>query len=186
MNSIFLGGRNIMTKKNFEQNLIRIWDSLRTEYEGSRTCAGVNCHDCPLNILCNPDIGAVIIDAYRYIEIVENWVKEHPVMTEEYKQQEPKVDQQIDTEIEQVCHELHKRYVKSEIVEKPESIEKNLRHEVSELMCLKCLNRWVGVYPDDVLLKNIACKCGEVGYVIKTGQTTEAVIDRILNSKDRK
>ena len=43
-------------------------------------------------------------------------------------------------------------------------------HEVSELICLKCLHRWIGVYPKSLLLKDIECKCGEVGYVIKTGQ----------------
>ena len=49
-------------------------------------------------------------------------------------------------------------------------IEENIPHEVSELICLKCLNRWIGVYPADVLLKDLECKCGEVGYTIKTGQ----------------
>lgn len=136
MNSIFIGGRNKMTKENYEQNLIRLWDSLRTEYKGSRTCAGVNCHDCPLNLLCNLDIGATIIDAYRYIEIVNNWVKEHPVMTnamkfkeifgtqpsgissyndfwdKEYKEQDPS------TGNEQECHEIHKRYEKGMTKEK--------------------------------------------------------------------
>ena len=43
-------------------------------------------------------------------------------------------------------------------------------HEVSELICLKCLHRWTGVYPESLLLKDIECKCGEVGYVIKTGE----------------
>jgi len=43
-------------------------------------------------------------------------------------------------------------------------------YEVSELVCLKCLNRWIGVYPSDVPLKNVECKCGAVGFVIKTGQ----------------
>lgn len=51
------------------------------------------------------------------------------------------------------------------------SIEANTEHEVAELICLKCLNRWIGVYPSELPLKNIECKCGEVGYVIKTGQT---------------
>ena len=50
-------------------------------------------------------------------------------------------------------------------------IEDNLEHEVSELICLKCLNRWIGVYPSELPLKDIECECGEVGYVIKTGQT---------------
>ena len=46
-------------------------------------------------------------------------------------------------------------------------------HEVCELICLKCMHRWIGVYPETTLLKDIACQCGEVGYVIKTGQTIE-------------
>ena len=50
-------------------------------------------------------------------------------------------------------------------------IEDNIEHEVSELICLKCLNRWIGVYPSELPLKDIECKCGGVGYVIKTGQT---------------
>ena len=50
-------------------------------------------------------------------------------------------------------------------------MEEKVPHEVSELICLKCLNRWIGVYPESVLLKEIECKCGAIGYVIKTGQT---------------
>ena len=50
-------------------------------------------------------------------------------------------------------------------------IEVNLPHEVSELICLKCLNRWIGVYPRYTQLKEMQCKCGEKGYVIKTGQS---------------
>ena len=50
-------------------------------------------------------------------------------------------------------------------------IEDNIEHEVSELICLKCLNRWIGVYPSETSLNQLECKCGEIGYVIKTGQT---------------
>ena len=53
-------------------------------------------------------------------------------------------------------------------------IESNLPHEVAELICLKCLHRWIGVYPEKTPLKKLECKCGAVGYVIKTGQTIEA------------
>lgn len=49
-------------------------------------------------------------------------------------------------------------------------IEDNIEHEVTELICLKCLNRWIGVYPSETPLKQLECKCGEIGYVIKTGQ----------------
>lgn len=51
------------------------------------------------------------------------------------------------------------------------NIEDNIPHEVSELICLKCLHRWIGVYPETTLLKELQCKCGEAGYVIKTGQS---------------
>lgn len=49
--------------------------------------------------------------------------------------------------------------------------EANMTHEVAELICLKCLSRWIGVYPQDTPLKKLECKCGAVGHVIKTGQT---------------
>lgn len=51
------------------------------------------------------------------------------------------------------------------------SNEAYLEHEVSELICLKCLSRWIGVYPKQIPLKNLECQCGAVGFVIKTGQT---------------
>ena len=51
------------------------------------------------------------------------------------------------------------------------SNEAYLEHEVAECICLKCLHRWIGVYPKQTPLKNLECKCGAVGFVIKTGQT---------------
>ena len=51
------------------------------------------------------------------------------------------------------------------------SNEEYLSHEVSEVICLKCLHRWIAVYPSRTLLKELECPCGEIGYVIKTGQT---------------
>jgi len=50
-------------------------------------------------------------------------------------------------------------------------IEEYMPHVVREVICLKCLSRWIAVYPEKVLLKQIGCpKCGFVGYVIATGQ----------------
>ena len=51
------------------------------------------------------------------------------------------------------------------------SNEECLPHEVSEVICLKCLHRWIAVYPSQTLLKELECQCGEIGFVIKTGQT---------------
>ena len=53
------------------------------------------------------------------------------------------------------------------------NIEEYTPHEVAELICLKCNTRWIGVYPQNTLLKDIECKCGEKGLVIKTGQTLD-------------
>lgn len=64
-------------------------------------------------------------------------------------------------------------------------IEENTEHEVAELICLKCLNRWIGVYPSELPLKDIECKCGEVGYVIKTGQTLPDVPDENMENDAR-
>ena len=51
------------------------------------------------------------------------------------------------------------------------SNEEYLPHEVCEVICLKCLHRWIAVYPSKTLLKELECPCGEIGFVIKTGQT---------------
>lgn len=53
------------------------------------------------------------------------------------------------------------------------NIETNLSHTISEVICLKCLHRWISVRPSEVWLKDIECpNCGR-GYVIKTGQPLE-------------
>lgn len=34
-------------------------------------------------------------------------------------------------------------------------IEANLEHKVSEVICIKCLHRWIGIIPTRVLLKEL-------------------------------
>lgn len=47
-------------------------------------------------------------------------------------------------------------------------------HTVTEVICLKCLNRWISVRPITVLLKNLECpKCNCCGFVIETGENIE-------------
>lgn len=54
--------------------------------------------------------------------------------------------------------------------------EEKLPHCVSEVICLKCLHRWLAVRPDDVLLKELECpKCHFTGAVINTGQELKEV-----------
>jgi hypothetical protein len=50
--------------------------------------------------------------------------------------------------------------------------EQNLQHKVSEVMCAKCLKRWIAIRPSETLLKQLECeKCGS-GFVIETGEET--------------
>jgi len=50
-------------------------------------------------------------------------------------------------------------------------IEKNLEHSVSELICIDCKHRWIGVYPKLTMLKDLVCpNCNVTGTVIDTGQ----------------
>jgi Zn finger protein HypA/HybF involved in hydrogenase expression len=47
----------------------------------------------------------------------------------------------------------------------------NKPHIVSEVVCLKCLKRWMAVRSEETLLKDLECpKCGEIGFAIETGE----------------
>lgn len=67
----------MMTKEEYKENVIRMWDSLREdEYKGNEYCEGVVCDDCPLY---KKACGSLY--AYEALEIIENWAKEHPIVT---------------------------------------------------------------------------------------------------------
>jgi predicted nucleic-acid-binding Zn-ribbon protein len=58
------------------------------------------------------------------------------------------------------------------------NIEDTMWHKVSELICLKCLYRYIGVRPGELLLKSIECpKCGKTGGTIETGEDPESSND---------
>lgn len=48
--------------------------------------------------------------------------------------------------------------------------EENIPHKYSEVVCLKCLHRFISVRPVECRLKDLECTCGEVGYIIETGE----------------
>lgn len=53
-------------------------------------------------------------------------------------------------------------------------IEKNIPHTVSEVVCLKCLTRFICARPSKVLLKDLQCGvCGNTGYIIETGESLD-------------
>ena len=44
-------------------------------------------------------------------------------------------------------------------------------HVVRECLCARCGKRWIDVSPEGLWLKDMECPgCGEVGFVIGTGQ----------------
>jgi len=52
-------------------------------------------------------------------------------------------------------------------------IEKNMPHKISEVVCLKCLRRWIAVMPEKTLLKSLECLCGDNGVIIETGENID-------------
>lgn len=50
-------------------------------------------------------------------------------------------------------------------------IEEKMPHKVSEVVCLRCLNRWIAVRPAVTKLADLHCpRCGAIGAVIETGE----------------
>lgn len=53
-------------------------------------------------------------------------------------------------------------------------INANKPHKVSEVVCLKCLHRWISVRPCETLLKQLECPaCNNQGFTIETGENVE-------------
>lgn len=50
-------------------------------------------------------------------------------------------------------------------------IEEYMPHLVAEVMCAKCLRRWIAVFPERTPLINLECPgCNLTGFVFCTGQ----------------
>lgn len=48
----------MMTKEEYQRNLIRMFDSLRNKCTGEKNCRGVDCRDCPFyKKVCNANNG---------------------------------------------------------------------------------------------------------------------------------
>ncbi len=71
----------------FQRDLVRMWDSVRTHHKGNIKCLGVSCDKCPLvSHVCGTH--GTTFYAEKTIEIVSNWAKEHPIVTmaDKYKE----------------------------------------------------------------------------------------------------
>lgn len=130
----------MLSKEEYQKNLIRMFDSLRTEHKGEKNCDGVKCSNCYFGakICTTATREDALFNIHEAIEVIERWCKEHPVMTnamkfkeifgiqpseisscndfwnEEYNEQEPNVGS--DQERFE-CHEIHKHYGKGMIKE---------------------------------------------------------------------
>lgn len=67
----------MLTKEEYKRTFIRMMDSLREEYKGTYYCDGISCYDCPIGDVCR----GRLTDPYVVIEAVEQWGKEHPIVT---------------------------------------------------------------------------------------------------------
>ena len=64
----------MMNKEEYEKEIVRMWDSLRTINKGKSSCDGVLCGDCPLSLFDGCSSAEDIFDIYK---TVEEWSKEH-------------------------------------------------------------------------------------------------------------
>jgi hypothetical protein len=59
------------------------------------------------------------------------------------------------------------------------SIDENLPHTVSEVICINCKHRWIAVRPSKCKLKDLECAgCHQQGYVIETGEVFEELSNK--------
>lgn len=53
-------------------------------------------------------------------------------------------------------------------------VQEHTPRNTAELICIHCMKRWIGVWPEYVYLKDITCPyCNTRGTVITTGQMLE-------------
>lgn len=77
----------MMTKEEYKRNIVRMFDSIRSNNKGEKKCRGINCEDCPFDgKICNT--GEKAFRVYEAIEIVEQWAEQHPVKTNSQKFEE--------------------------------------------------------------------------------------------------
>lgn len=64
--------------------------------------------------------------------------------------------------------------MRDKILDIQDYIVEHTPHCTAELICVRCLHRWIGVWPEECLLKDLSCPhCKNKGAVITTGQILE-------------
>ncbi len=76
----------MISREEYEQTFVRMMDSLRDdEFKGKKGCSDVDCMKCPLKCACEFSIAKTVFNAIKIVEIVEQWGKEHPILTKAQK-----------------------------------------------------------------------------------------------------
>lgn len=77
----------MLTREEYEKTYIRMMDSTRDTYKGDPNCNGVECDACHLRESCH-NHSAKTFSAFKFVEAVEKWGKEHPIITyaDKYKE----------------------------------------------------------------------------------------------------
>ena len=72
----------MMTKEEYQKELVRMFDSLRDDkFKGETHCRGIECIYCPLyHKACNAVDGGVY-GLFNALEIIEKWSREHQIVT---------------------------------------------------------------------------------------------------------
>lgn len=66
----------MLDNETYQQELIRMLDSLRKTHKGEDGCEGVECKDCPLNVTENTC--SSLLSTVEVYNAVEKWSREHP------------------------------------------------------------------------------------------------------------
>ena len=66
----------MMNEEEYKKEIVRMWDSVRTRNKGCSDCRGVPCSQCPLRESCGTR-GITAWNAFKMIEAVEKWSREH-------------------------------------------------------------------------------------------------------------
>lgn len=67
----------MLTREEYEKEFIRMMDSKRILFKKHNGCDGVICPNCPLNSECHN----TPVNPFNLIAIVEQWSKDHPIIT---------------------------------------------------------------------------------------------------------
>lgn len=70
----------MMTKEEYQKELVRMFDSLRDDkFKGETHCKGIKCIYCPLYHKACQVVDGEVYGFFNALEIIEKWSREHPI-----------------------------------------------------------------------------------------------------------